>query len=302
MTNGSELGRFLRSRRAATSLADTGLVSRGARRVPGLRREEVAHLARVSADYYVRLEQGRETRPSNQVLEALAGVFGLDAGQRRLLYTLAGALWVPPLPEKPVTLDASVLQLMNSMPGSACFVLDPILDLVATNDVARGLFSPFEDSGAVRNLAAMVFLDAAGQTFFGDWKIASHNCVALLRALSASYAGSPRRERLISELDSGSRTFRRLWADHDVRLDLHGDEVVLHPAAGRLTLHADALELFSAPGHQLIVYRARPGSPDEQRLLDLTHRPAGPGRPMVPSQTTPSAPGPAGSFVGGSAC
>nr|WP_285628735.1 helix-turn-helix transcriptional regulator [Kineosporia sp. NBRC 101677] len=286
MINGSELGRFLRSRRAATSLATTGLSARGPRRVPGLRREEVAHLAGMSVDYYVRLEQGRETRPSTQVLDALARVFDLESGQRRLLYSLANALWIPPLPEAPVTMNASVLQLMNSIADSVCFVLDPILDMVATNDLAAGLFSPFEPSGQVGNLATMVFLDPTGQTFFGDWTIITHNCVALLRAMSASHIGSPRREKLIDELLSGSSVFRNLWADRDVRLDLDADEIVLHPAVGRIALHVDALEILSAPGHQLIVYRARPGSLDEQRLLSLTQRPVDQTRSMVPLQAT----------------
>jgi transcriptional regulator with XRE-family HTH domain len=266
MAKGNELGSFLRARRAATSVADVGLRSYGARRVPGLRRDEVAQLAGVSVDYYTRLEQGRETRPSAQVIDALAHVLGMDAADHRHAYALAQLMWVPPLPDTPPPVDPALVRLMESWPAAACFVLDPVLDILAVNPLAQRLFSPFAATG---NLVEMVFLDPAGRTFYADWERAATSCVANLRAASAIHVGARRREQLVQRLRDGSPEFARLWTAHEVTPKTHDSKQLLHPAVGALTVDFDALEVPGMPGHQLVVYRAEPGTVDGQRLRAL---------------------------------
>jgi transcriptional regulator with XRE-family HTH domain len=266
MAKGNELGSFLRARRAATSVEDVGLRSFGARRVPGLRRDEVAQLAGVSVDYYTRLEQGRETRPSAQVIDALAHVLGMDAADHRHAYALAQLLWVPPLPGARPPVDPAMVRLMDAWPDAACFVLDPVLDILAMNALADRLFTPF---AATDNLVAMVFLDPAGRTFYTDWDRAASSCVANLRATGDVYVGARRRERLVEQLLAGSTDFTRLWSQHEVEPKTHDAKELYHPAVGTIRVQFDALEVSSMPGHQLVVYRAEPASVDGLRLRAL---------------------------------
>ena len=266
MAKQNELGSFLRAKRAATSADDVGLRSIGARRVPGLRRDEVAQLAGVSVDYYTRLEQGRETRPSAQVIDALAHVLGMSTEERRHAYSLAQLLWTPPLPASPAPVRSSLVELMDAWPGAACFVLDPILDILAMNALARKLFTPFRST---TNLVSMVFLDPAGPVFYTDWQRAASSCVANLRASADIHVGATRREELIATLNAGSEVFTRLWAAHDVKPKTHDSKELFHPAVGAITVQFDALEVSGMPGHQLVVYRAQPGTPSGDRLRAL---------------------------------
>lgn len=262
----NELGSFLRARRAATTVADVGLRSFGARRVPGLRRDEVAQLAGVSVDYYTRLEQGRETRPSAQVVDALAHVLGMDADAHRHAYALARLAWVPPLPDVRTAVDPALLRLVDAWPGAACFVLDPVLDLLALNPLAERLFTPF---ASTENLVEMVFLDPAGRTFYTDWERAATSCVANLRATSDVHVGARRRERLVERLLAGSAEFRALWTAHEVRPKTHDTKELHHPGVGSIQVQFDALDVSGRPGHQLVVYRAEPASVSGERLRAL---------------------------------
>ncbi|GAB7192116.1 helix-turn-helix transcriptional regulator [Kineococcus sp. NUM-3379] len=256
----------MRARRAAASADDLGVPSYGVRRVPGLRRDEVAALAGVSIDYYTRLEQGRERRPSPQVLDALAHALDLTLDERRYAYALAGAAWTPPLPATRAPVDPSVDRLVASWPGAACFLLDPVLDVLRTNALADRLFSPFRST---ENLAEMVFLDPAGREFFVDWEHAAANTVASLRATAGVHVGAARREELLARLTAGSPRFAELWAAHEVRPKTHDAKELSHPEVGPLTVAFDALEVAAMPGHQLVVYLAEPADTGGQRLRAL---------------------------------
>ena len=266
MAKQNELGSFLRAKRAATSVEDVGLRSLGPRRVPGLRRDEVAQLAGVSIDYYTRLEQGRETRPSAQVIDALAHVLGMSAEERRHAYSLAQLLWIAPLPASRAPVRSSLIELMDAWPGAACFVLDPILDILEMNSLARKLFTPFRSTA---NLVSMVFLDPAGPLCNTDWQRAASSCVASLRATADVHVGAVRREDLIATLCAGSDAFAQLWSTHDVKPKTHDSKELFHPAVGTITVQFDALEVSAMPGHQLVVYRAEPTSVSGQRLSAL---------------------------------
>lgn len=263
----SELGDFLRAKRAAASVEALPFPSSGRRRVPGLRRDEVALLAGVSVDYYTRLEQGRETNPSAQVLDALAHSLDLTLHERRYAYGLAQIAWVPELAEAPEPVDATLTRLMERWPGAACFVLDPLLDIVAMNRLATNLFRPFSTT---RNLVEMVFLDPEGRTFYADWERAATGCVANLRATSGLYAGTARRKELLDRLTSGSAYFAELWAAHEVEPKTHDQKTLRHPAVGEFVIDFDAFEVSALPGHQLVVYRTEPASAGERAFHELS--------------------------------
>ncbi len=262
----SELGDFLRAKRAAASVDALPFPSSGRRRVPGLRRDEVALLAGVSVDYYTRLEQGRERNPSAQVIDALAHALDLDLHERRYAYGLAQIAWVPELPENEPLIDTALTRLMDGWPDAACFVLDPLLDIVAMNRLAGALFRPF---ASTRNLVEMTFLDPAGRDFYVDWERAAKGCVANLRATSGLYAGAPRRQELLERLTTGSRHFAELWAAHDVEPKTHEEKTLRHPEVGEFSIAFDAFEVSAIPGHQLVVYRAEPASSGERALRTL---------------------------------
>ncbi|GAA4708540.1 helix-turn-helix transcriptional regulator [Promicromonospora umidemergens] len=224
-------------------------------------------LAGVSVDYYTRLEQGRETNPSAQVTDALAHALDLDVHERRYAYGLAQIVWVPELAETEQPVDTALTRLMDSWPGAACFVLDPLLDIVAMNQLATTLFRPFT---ATRNLVEMVFLDPEGRTFYADWGRAATGCVANLRASSGLYADTARRHELVDQLSTGSTAFAELWAAHDVEPKTHDQKALRHPDVGEFTIAFDALEVSALPGHQLVVYRAEPASAGERALRTLS--------------------------------
>ncbi|MGY2079984.1 helix-turn-helix domain-containing protein [Modestobacter sp. SYSU DS0657] len=253
----TELGEFLIARRAATPPAPDTPQGMRPRRVPGLRRDEVAAQAGVSVDYYRRLEQGREKHPSRPVLAALARTFGLTLDEEQHLYSLAGVAWRlgPDDVRRPV--DPALLELMASWRESGAFVLDPVLDILAMNARAVELFAPFSDT---TNLVEMVMLDPVGRTFFVDWETAARSSVANLRA-SADFAATPRRfEELVRRLTRGSPAFAELWARHEVRVKTYATKDLMHPALGPLTVGFHAFQVPSAPGHQLVVYQELPAT------------------------------------------
>ncbi|WP_328607142.1 helix-turn-helix transcriptional regulator [Amycolatopsis sp. NBC_00345] len=269
----NELGEFLRARRAQRSPEDAGLLYSGRRKVAGLRREEVAVLAGVNADYYTRLEQGRETRPSAQVLEALGRA--LDLGQDALehLYRLAGTTPERAPAPVPQTVSPELRQLMDGYPHTPAFVLNRTLDVLATNTLADALFSPFR---APDNLARMTFLDPAGRQFYARWDWTAQATVANLRVAAGFDPHDPVLRHLVAELSEGSEQFRTLWETHQVRGKSREPKQLVHPEVGPLTLTYQAFDVRSAPGQQLIIYHAEPGTPnaDALALLGSLHAPA----------------------------
>lgn len=249
MGQDNELGQYLRSRRAALSPAAAGLAPGEHRRVTGLRREEVALLAAMSTDYYRRLEQGRERNPSQQVLDALANALQLNSHESRHLHEIGQ----PPaaVPPSPTSVSAGVRILIDHSLTVPASVIGPSLDVLATNPLARALYSPFE---RFDNIARMVFLDPAAPEFYADWEKVARSAVANLRSASTSYpAEMPRISRVVGELSIASSIFARLWAEHEVRTRTEEIKVFRHPQVGELHLHFEALWVPAAPGQRVYV-------------------------------------------------
>ena len=270
----SDLGIFLKARRGQVQPAEAGIRSHNLRRVPGLRREEVALLAGVSVDYYSRLEQGREKNPSPSVLNALAGALNLDTELRAHVFRLAG---LAPMPRNPVseTVEDSLLELLASWSHTPALVINQPLDILACNALAAALYSGFS---SIDNLVRMTFLDPFGQEFFTDWERAAEACVANLR-LALGHSGTHERVReIVTEAHAGSVEFRTLWNRHNVRGKTHESKAFRHPEVGDLLLTYNAFDVRSSPGHQLIVYQAPAGTPMADKLQLLGSLAVSPAR------------------------
>ena len=258
MSNGTPLGDFLRARREALKPQDVGLPEYGRRRVPGLRREEVALLAGVSSDYYIRLEQGRENSPSPQVLEAVAQALKLDAESADHLNRLCLAPSQRPHGRSEAEVSAQLLQLMDGWEHTPAFVLGPALDILAGNSLATALHSGFD---AFDNLARNVFVDPAGREFYPEWERAAHSCVAELRAAYGHDPESARIAEVVAELSDASEEFTALWQLHDVKSKSQEGKHLKHPDVGDLHIAFAAFTVNGAPHQQLVVYQAEPASP-----------------------------------------
>ncbi|MEU8587347.1 helix-turn-helix transcriptional regulator [Streptomyces sp. NPDC048664] len=256
------LGEFLRARRAAVRPGDVGMASHGLRRVAGLRREEVAVLAGVNADYYTRLEQGRERHPSAQVVDALGRALRLDGDALAHLHRLAGT--APGLRSAADDrVDPALRVLLDCYPGTPAFVINPSLDILAANALAEALYAPFERSD---NLARMVFLDPAGRPFHARWDRTAETVAGHLRQASGLSPDSERLRELVAELTASSPDFAWLWSSHTVRGKTREDKYFRHPDVGAMTLAHHAFDVRNAPGQQLIIYHAEPGSPSAEAL------------------------------------
>ncbi|RKS08678.1 helix-turn-helix protein [Nocardiopsis sp. Huas11] len=267
MDTDNPLGRFLRARRALTSPQQTGLPQTGRRRVPGLRREEVAILSGVSTDYYVRLEQGRERSPSAQVVDALARTLDLDEDARAHLHRLAhptGTVRRPAPGDERVS--AALVSMMAGWHRTPALILGRRLNVLAHNALGAALFDGHTHS---RDLLRLVFLDPSAREFYPDWEQIAAGTVAALRAGAAEEADDPRFAATVGELCLKSEEFARLWARHDVRHKTHASKRFHHRLVGELTLDYETLTVNSAPGQQLVVYQAAPDSTSEQALALL---------------------------------
>jgi transcriptional regulator with XRE-family HTH domain len=264
MDNENRLGEFLRARRELARPEQVGLRDDlGRRRVPGLRREEVAMLAGVSADYYVRLEQGRDKRPSEQVIEALARVLGLDDDAVAHMRELARPAARRRAPRRPERVSPGVLRLIDSWPQTPALVLGRYLDVLANNLIA-GALNPCSVKG--QNQVRVVFLDPAARTTFLDWEAVARETVASLRATAGAHLDDPRLTDLVGELSLKSEDFRRLWARHDVLARTSGVKRFVHPMVGELTLSYETFAVNGAAGQLLVAYHAEPGSASERAL------------------------------------
>ncbi|MEU6716357.1 helix-turn-helix transcriptional regulator [Nonomuraea sp. NPDC046802] len=262
----SPLGSFLRSRRSQVTPAQVGLPSTGLRRVPGLRREELAVAAGVSSDYYTKLEQGRERRPSAQLLDALARALLLEEDERRHLFGFAD-LVAPPLGGRSrPDVAPELLRLMDSWAATPAMVLSDTLDVLARNGLARELYGGFVHDD---NLLRMTFLDPEGRRFYVDWQRAAEAAVANLRAAAGARPDDPDVATLVEELTAGSAEFASLWARQGVRGKTHEPKRFHHAEVGHLELTYQAFDVRSAPGQQLVVYQAEAGSPSSQALTLL---------------------------------
>ncbi|MFE5212798.1 helix-turn-helix domain-containing protein [Streptomyces sp. NPDC056600] len=278
------LGGFLRARRARLRPEDVGIPASGRRRVPGLRREEVAMLAGVSTDYYMRLEQGRERHPSRQILEAVARALRLDDEAGAHLFRVAAPSTRRTRPAPRVERVAPhVRRLLDTWSGTPAFILGPALDILAHNRLASALHAGFTQSD---NLLRMTFLDPAARHFHLDWDRAAESTVAALRRSAGIDPDDPRLSRIVGELSVKSADFRVLWARHDVRGKTRGAKLFHHAQVGDLELHHETFTVNSAPTQQLVVYQAEPGTSSADGLALLGSLSAGP----VPApEATPDA-------------
>ncbi|RDI44912.1 helix-turn-helix transcriptional regulator [Nocardia mexicana] len=262
----SELGEYLRARRARLRPDEVGLPDTGRRRVPGLRREEVALLVGVSVDYYVRLEQGRERGPSAQVVDALATALRLDEDGRQHLFRLAGLAPRARAAAVREHVDPSLLQLMDAWPDNPAIVYNRAYDVLASNAIADALFHDWTHS---RNLMHVVFGDPAARTFYVDWHEVARNSVAGFRIGYGESPEDPRIRQVLSELLDRSPAFADLWTNHDARGKTLERKRFDHRAVGRLTLTMQTLDVRSRPGQALVVYHAEPGSSSAEALALL---------------------------------
>jgi transcriptional regulator with XRE-family HTH domain len=261
----SALGEYLRNRRELVRPQDVGLPAGGRRKVAGLRREELAMLAGISSDYYLRLEQGRDQRPSAQVLDALARVLQLDADSTAYLHDLATPKPRRRGPRRTERVPAGIVQMIEILPLPA-FVQNKYMDVLAANPLGRAL-SPNYRPG--RNLLRAVFLDPEERELHQDWDRATADAVAGLRAVSASDVDDPRLAALVGELSVHSERFRQLWARHDVHKRVGGTSWIKHPEVGLMHLRHEKLAVSGTDGQVLVIYHAEPDTESAQAIALL---------------------------------
>jgi transcriptional regulator with XRE-family HTH domain len=274
MTHSDDVRKFLTSRRARITPEEAGLpVYGGNRRVTGLRREEVAMLAGVSADYYTRLEKGNLAGVSDSVLEAVAGALQHSEAERLHLFDLARTANTSParaVRRSPPEIRPGIRLILDGMADTPAFVRNGRLDILAINPLGRALYSPvFANPGSPPNLARFNFFDPAAREFYPSFEDSARTTVELLRTEAGRDPFNPSLTGLIGELSTRSEEFRALWAAHNVRLHRTGIKHFRHPAVGLLDLMFEAMALEADEGLTLTAYTAEPGTPshDGLRLL-----------------------------------
>jgi transcriptional regulator with XRE-family HTH domain len=311
-----EIREFLISRRAKISPGQAGIPSYGElRRVPGLRREEVAQLAGVSTDYYTRLERGSIRGVSDSVLEAVASALQLDEAERAHLMDLARTANAPSrrTPRRPAQqrVRPGVLRLLDGMTGVVALVQNGRSEVLAANLLGRALYGPVFNfaaaseqtiPGQLPNQARYLFLDPSSGDFYPDWPAIAATTVAMLRLEAGRSPHDRALNELVGELTTRSGLFAALWAGHDVRIHTTGTKRFHHPVAGDLSLQFETLHLPGDEGLTLFTFTAEPGSASENALAFLASWAASPpettttggpaGAPTVPEVRSHARPGP----------
>ncbi|WP_078962138.1 helix-turn-helix transcriptional regulator [Streptomyces hygroscopicus] len=290
MDRNTELSEFLRTRRARLSPGEAGasVSNDSPRRVPGLRREELAQLAGMSTDYYTRLEQGRHLNVSEAVLDAVARALQLDDTERAYLFELARPRprrTVRRRPPRPQRVRPGVHALLRTLDGvSPAFVLGRRGDVLAANRLARALIVDFEALPYhERNMARFMFLDEAARELWPEWETVAAEMVASLRLEAGRHPDDPRLTELVGELTIKSQEFRKWWADHNVREKTHGVKLYHHPVVGDMTLAYENVTVPGDPDQALCIYTVEPGSPSEEALRLLASWTAAPSASPGPS-------------------
>ena len=273
MDTRNEIRQFLTSRRGRLKAADVGLPDYGTRRVPGLRREEVAVLAGVSVPYYTRLERGDVAGVSDSVLDALARALRLDDAERAHLFDLARA--VQPLAPPPRRRRAkhgirpSVQQIIDSMTGVPAMLSNDRQDLLAANALARALFVDMFDGQQRPNPARFIFLDHRARDLYPDWDSVARDVVGALRSAAGRKPDDRALSDLVGELSTRSEEFRQYWARHDVRFHVSGVKRLHHPQVGEMELRYEGLDVVFDTDQTIYVDTAEPGSRSADALALL---------------------------------
>src|SRR3954452_9297502 len=268
----AEIREFLGTRRARVTPKQAGLPAYGGnrRQVTGLRREEVALLAGISSEYYIRLERGNATGVSESVIDGIAPALQLDEAERtHLLDLLRGAGTTRPPRRRPAQqrVRPTVQRVLDSMNSTPAFVLSGRGDILATNHLGRALFSTvYADPVRPPNNARFVFLSPHATEFFRHWDEVAGDTVAMLRAEAGRDLYDRRLTDLIGELSTRSEEFRRRWAAHNVRMHTTGVKLLHHPIVGPLDLPFETFPLGDGPGQFLLTYTAEPASPTHDAL------------------------------------
>lgn len=274
MDNRAEVREFLTTRRARITPELAGLPTSGTRRVPGLRRSEVAAVAGLSVEYYARLERGQIAGASTGVLDALARALQLDETETAHLFDLARAADGIPTSGRARRRTASkaasrpsLRWALEAITDGVAFVRDAHQNVLAVNSLGRAFYSPvIGDGGRLPNLARFQFLDPASRDFYPDWDLFAEMCVGIMRTDAGRDPHDRGLQDLVGELSTRSETFRRLWADHNVRSHGTGTKRFNHPVVGELTLAYEELAITAEPGLALFIYTAEPGTPAAERL------------------------------------
>jgi transcriptional regulator with XRE-family HTH domain len=282
----TEIREFLTSRRGRITPGQAGITAYGARRVPGLRRSELASLAGVSVEYYTRIERGNLSGVSDNVLEALAGALALDDAERAHLFDLARASQPASTARRRRTtgqqVRANVQWVLDSITGAAAFVSNGSHDILAANQLGEALWSPLY-SGVDRpvNSARYLFLDPSARDLYPDWERIANETVAIMRHTAGADPRDPRLSELVGELSMRSEAFRTRWASHDVRFHNSGTKRFMHPLAGELTLNFDRFDLAADTGLTMFTYTAEPGTRSAEGLDLLASWAATPRAPRA---------------------
>ncbi|WP_329131249.1 helix-turn-helix transcriptional regulator [Streptomyces sp. NBC_01476] len=294
MDNRDAVSAFLRSRRERIAPGQAGLPVYGQRRVPGLRRGEVAVLAGVSVEYYTRLERGNLRGVSDSVLDALAQALRLDETERMYLYDLAraagpapGAARARPRAARPAV-RPSVARIVEGMPGLPAYVMNNRLDTLAANSLGRALYAEmYADPTCGGNVARFAFLNPAAGRFYTDWDRMARFAVGALRVEAGRSPYDRELSNLIGELSTRSDAFRVMWGAQDVHVFRDSTKRLNHPLVGDLELDQETMSLPDESGLSVVVYSAPPGTATEDALKLLAGRPTTPGqdrRPATPGQ------------------
>ena len=274
MDNRAEVREFLMSRRARLTPDTAGIIAGGNRRVPGLRRSEIAVLAGVSVEYYAKLERGAIAGASAAVLDAVARALQLDDTEHAHLLDLARAADGIPSSgrtrrraSRGATPRPSLQWALSAITDGIALVRDQRQDVIAVNELGRAFYTPLiGESGRTPNLARFQFLDPAAREFYPDWDRFAEMCVAIMRAEAGRDPHDKGLQDLVGELSTRSETFRTLWAAHNVRTHGTGTKRFHHPIVGEVTLVYEELAITAEPGQVLLIYTAEPGSPSADRL------------------------------------
>jgi transcriptional regulator with XRE-family HTH domain len=265
-----ELAAFLRSRRASLTPKDVGLLEGFRRRTPGLRREELAMLAGVGTTWYTWLEQGRDVRPSAQVLAALADALRLDDAERQHLFTLNNRQSPQPSSTAPECVEEPLKRMLANLTLQPAYVLGRRWDVLAWNRAAEILFGGYQTLDRdERNIMHRLFADAAHRLLLADWEAVARVSLAMFRADSARFAGDPDFERLIALLHAQSSEFRTWWPRHEVISPLSGIKRINHPLKGRMSFEHTGLTLSNQPDMKLVVYTPLDADDTNRKLAEL---------------------------------